>query len=401
MNTRCLCVILCVLFLLTTLQTAGSLAHSTVPPRIVDNDVLFDRLITALLKIGHYPSLSACIIKNQTVVWEKGYGLYDLEEEKPATNHTVYIIASITKTITGTALMQLYDQGRFGLDDDINIYLPFDVRNPNFPNDTITIRMILSHSSSLNNDPLSYYWLNFSQDPPIPWYPYPWLEEYLVPGGEYYTAESWSTDYHPGERMEYANANFDIAAYLVEILSGEPFHEYCEEHIFTPLEMTQTSFCLGDYNIDDVAIPYSYVNRTYKRLPHYQLLHYPVGGLRTSVVDLAHFFIMHMNQGVYNGTRILNADTVEEMHTIQPPGNTYNNFNYGLAWMIEEKPLRHDVFSGHGGDLPGCHTFMLMRQSDNTGIIYFLNSDRTSSYMKLFIVKIIQNLLFFKADHLL
>jgi CubicO group peptidase (beta-lactamase class C family) len=354
-----------------------------------------------LLKIGHYPSLSACIIKNQTVVWEKGYGLYDLEEEKPATNHTVYIIASITKTITGTALMQLYDQGRFGLDDDINIYLPFDVRNPNFPNDTITIRMILSHSSSLNNDPLSYYWLNFSQDPPIPWYPYPWLEEYLVPGGEYYTAESWSTDYHPGERMEYANANFDIAAYLVEILSGEPFHEYCEEHIFTPLEMTQTSFCLGDYNIDDVAIPYSYVNRTYKRLPHYQLLHYPVGGLRTSVVDLAHFFIMHMNQGVYNGTRILNADTVEEMHTIQPPGNTYNNFNYGLAWMIEEKPLRHDVFSGHGGDLPGCHTFMLMRQSDNTGIIYFLNSDRTSSYMKLFIVKIIQNLLFFKADHLL
>jgi CubicO group peptidase (beta-lactamase class C family) len=117
-------------------------------------------------------------------------------------------------------------------------------------------------------------------------------------------------------------------------------------------------------------------------------------------MDLAHFFIMQMNKGVYNGTRILNADTVEEMHTIQPPGNTYSNFNYGLAWMIEEKPLRRDVFSGHGGDLPGCHTFMLMRQSDNNGIIYFLNSDRTSSYMKLFIVKILQNLLFLKADQL-
>jgi CubicO group peptidase (beta-lactamase class C family) len=341
--------------------------------------------------------MSACIIKNNEVVWAKGYGLYDIEQEKPATEQTIYIIASITKTITGTALMQLYERGLFQFDDDINKYLPFSVRNPNFPNDIITIRMILSHSSSLNDDPTSYSWFNVSHDPPIPGYPCPWLEKYLIPGGQYYIPEIWSTEYHPGEYMQYANINFDLAGYLVELLSGEPFYEYCKEYIFTPLEMAHTSYCLADFNIDDVAISYTFHHGTYEKRPHYQLLHYPAGGLRTSVMDLSHFFIAHMNQGVYNGTRILKAETVEEMHKIQPPGNKYNNFYYGLAWMIEEKI--GSTFSGHSGYIPGVRTYMFMRQSDNTGAIYFFNSGRLIMLYN-FVNIVIQNLLFFKADHL-
>lgn len=199
--------------------------------------------------------------------------------------------------------------------------------------------------------------------------------------------------------MQYANANFDLAAYLVQLFTGEPFHEYCSEHIFTPLEMTQTSFRLPDLPIDDVAIPYVYQNRTYEKLPYYQLLHYPVGGLMTSVDDLSHFLIAHMNHGVYNGTRILQEETVELMHTIQPPGNTYYNFRYGLGWMIEETPIGNHVYMGHSGDIPGVHTRMFMDQSDNTGIICFFNSDR-STYMKKFVSIIIQHLLFAKAEHL-
>jgi CubicO group peptidase (beta-lactamase class C family) len=343
--------------------------------------------------------MSACLIHNTTVIWKKGYGFSDIEAQKLATDQTIYVVASVTKTITSTALMQLYEQGLFHLDDDVNLYLPFAIRNPNFPNDPITIRMILSHSSSFTTDPLSYHWFNYSNPPPIPGYPGNWLEEYLLPDGAYYTPEIWDTTHPPGTYMQYANINFDLVAYLVQLFSGQPFHEYCDDHIFTPLGMTRTGFRLPDLPIDNVAFPYLYQNRTYEKLPHYQLLHYPIGGLMTTVGDLSCFLIAHMNHGVYNGTRILQNDTVTLMHTIQPPGNIYYNFHYGLGWMIVKNPLRRNDYIGHSGDIPGVHTRMFMDPSDNTGIICFFNSDR-STYVKKFVSLLIQNLLFAKAEQL-
>jgi CubicO group peptidase (beta-lactamase class C family) len=259
--------------------------------------------------------------------------------------------------------------------------------------------MILSHSSSLTTDPLAYHWFNYSNPPPIPWYPSPWLQEYLLPDGAYYIPEIWDATHRPGAYMQYANINFDIAAYLVQLLSGQPFHEYCDDHIFTPLGMTRTGFRLPDLPTDDVAYPYLFQNRTYEKLPHYQLLHYPIGGLMTTVDDLSCFLIAHMNHGVYNGTRILQNETVTLMHTIQPPGNIYKNFHYGLGWMIVEKPLRKNVYIGHSGDIPGTHTRMYIDQADNTSIICFFNSDRSTNAKK-FVSLIIQNLLFLKAEHL-
>ncbi|HIG99835.1 MAG TPA: beta-lactamase family protein [Thermoplasmata archaeon] len=403
MKKKLLSLLLCIILFSPMFSTADPIQQkigqqeSQTPPFF--DDASFDRLIIMLLHIGHYPSMSACIIHNTTVIWKNAYGFSDLETHKPATTQTIYIVASITKTITSTALMQLYDQGLFQLDDDVNVYLPFSLRNPNYPDDPITIRMILSHSSSLTTDPFSYHWFNFSSPPPIPWYPSPWLQEYLLPDGAYYTPEIWDTTHRPGAYMQYANINFDIAAYLVQLLSGQPFHDYCNDHIFTPLGMTRTGFRLPDLPIEEVAFPYLYQNRTYEKLPHYQLLHYPIGGLMTTVDDVTCFLIAHMNHGVYNSTRILEKETVSLMHTVQPPGNIYKNFRYGLGWMIIEKPLRKTAYIGHSGDIPGAHTRMFINQADNTSIICFFNSDRSTSLEK-FVSLLIQNLLFLKAEHL-
>ena len=403
MKTKLLTLFLCIILFSPTFSTAITFQQNTdrqeSQTHLFSTEASFDHLLTLLLRIGHYPSMSACLIHNTTIIWKKAYGFSDLEAHKPATTQTIYIVASITKTITSTALMQLYEQGLFQLDDDVNLYLPFPLRNPNFPNDPITIRMILSHSSSLATDPMAYHWFNYSNPPPIPWYPSPWLEEYLRPDGAYYTPEIWDTTHRPGEYMQYANINFDIAGYLVQLLSGQPFHEYCDDHIFFPLGMTRTGFRLPDLPIEDVAFPYLYNNRTYQKLPHYQILHYPIGGLMTTIDDLSCYLIAHMNQGVYNGTRILQNETVELMHTIQPPGNIYKNFHYGLGFMIVEKPLRKNVYIGHSGDIPGTHTRMYIDQSDNTSIICFFNSDR-STYVKKFVSLLIQNLLFIKAEQL-
>ncbi len=354
-------------------------------------DTGFDQKIMILMRIAGFRSLSACVINNDHISWYKGYGHYDVSQEKQPNPHTIYILASITKTVVGTALMQLYEQGLFSLDDDVNQYLPFELRNPSFPDDPITIRMLLSHTSSLNtNTQNQYYWGNFSDDPPFSFFPEPYLREFLLPGGRFYDDTIWSAQYRPGEHAMYANVGFDIISYLVEIISGEPFLDYCDAHIFQPLQMYNTSFNLSRLNMTQVAVPYQrYAGRYYllndldfimgNQTPpdmYWRPRFYPAGGLYSSVSDLSHFLIAHMNDGVYNGTRILQKETVDLMHHILPD----NNIGYGLAWM-KTQVTKHLTATGHAGDLAGTDTWMLYNQTQDRGIIYLANGNPASGFL--------------------
>jgi len=119
-------------------------------------------------------------------------------------------------------------------------------------------------------------------------------------------------------------------------------------------------------------------------------IHYPAGGLFTTVTDLSHFMIAHMNGGVYNGTRILSESSVEEMHSIQPPSNK-NGYYFGLAWLIISRSIwlgsqypnnlvlsfPRTIYSGHGGDISyGLHTRMNMKLSGDVAVIFFINTHR-------------------------
>jgi CubicO group peptidase (beta-lactamase class C family) len=117
-----------------------------------------DEEIQNLMKFGRVPSLSTCIIKDDVIVWSNAYGFADKSQQISATIDTNYMVASISKTFIATAILQLNEQGYFDLDDGVNDYLPFEVNNPNFPDDPITIRMLLAHQSSFSyNLPLSIY----------------------------------------------------------------------------------------------------------------------------------------------------------------------------------------------------------------------------------------------------
>ncbi len=372
---------------------------------------LFDQKISFLMRLAGFSALSACIIQDDQVIWSNAYGSYDRDNHTPASTNTIYVLASITKTVVGTALMQLYDQGLFDLDDDVNTILPFELRNPNFPDDPITVRMLLSHTTSLNsNNQQQYYWMNFSGDPPFGFFPEPYLREFLLPGGAYYTPGVWSDTHRPGEKAMYANVGFDIISYLIELLSGEPFLDYCDTHLFAPLEMDNTSFNLSRLDIDQVAIPYQrYLGRYYQideltfqygdHTPpekYWRPRFYPAGGLYSTVEDLSHFLIAHMNQGLYKDVQLLQPDTVTLMHTILPD----NAIGYGLAWMQTNIGLRLTT-TGHAGDLPGTDTWMLYNETQDLGVIYFANGNAAYSRVPLggfIVVQLILYSLFTKHD---
>jgi CubicO group peptidase (beta-lactamase class C family) len=371
------------------------LAISLPKNRILGNQEslgIFDRLITFLMKIGRFPSLSACIIDANEIVWSNGYGFYDLENEKTATTDTVYNIASISKTITSTALMQLYEQGLFDLDDDVNDYLPFSLRNPNFPDVPITFRMLLSHQSSLAEDPQEFYQFSywFGGDSPVPLYPF--LETYLVLGGSNYTSDVWSND-APGENFHYANIGFALIGYLVEQITGKTFDQYCKDNIFLPLEMYNTSYRLLDINLGNLAVPYDYINGNYIKYDHYGYIDYPSGSVRTSIPELSHFLIAHMNGGRYKNVHILDENTVDLMHTIQ-----YSGGNYGLGWVIGSSPNGNRFIGHEGGDI-GVVTSMYIRESDNIAVIIFVNVSPWT--MNIPIWYLMQDILFLKAKFIL
>ena len=364
-------------------------------------DIFFNLKMGVLMRLAKFPSLSACIIDGDTVTWSNSYGFYDLENKKRATENTIYNVAHISCSVTGTALMQLYDQGLFDLDEDVNNFLPFTLRNPHFPDDPITFRMLLSQTSSLRDDipinerigrSIAYDWINISGDPPFSFFPMPWLEDHLTPDGDAYNPALWSTTYKPGEYSWYAHLNFAVIAYLVEHISGEVFVDYCKNHIFKPLEMYNTSFNLSELDIDQVAIPYHYYKsqHTYLHINelsiddnihpslYWRILNYPAGGLYSTVSDLSHFLIAHVNGGVYKGVRILNSETIEEMHRIQPPGN-FNAMiaaHYGLAWLFKVHPLFFNItLMGHYGLNFGVASIMYHIPTEDIRVIFMTNAD--------------------------
>ncbi len=352
---------------------------------------LFDLKIRTLLMIGRFPSLSGCIIKNDTVVWSKGYG-WARPAKRPDAD-TVYMAASISKSVTATALLQLYEKKMFNLTDDVNKYLDFKVRNPKFPEVNITFQMLLAHQSSLNdNDVLIDGWISLMNDLTsflgYPEYPYPRIMEYILPNGSLYKESIWR-DKPPGEETQYTSVSFMLLEHLFNQISGESLEEYCRENIFKPLNMTNTSFQRSHFNRKQLAIPYARLFLLNFPLPQFQLIHAP-SSLRTTVEDLSHFLIAHMTGGVYNGARILNESTVEEMHRIQ-----YPNSHYGLGWIYFDE--NEDGIQGHSGLWLGCDSNMLMRPSDNVGVIFFMNKGVLSAHETSVFYKIRQEL-FLKAE---
>jgi len=196
--------------------------------------------------------------------------------------------------------------------------------------------MLLSHQSSLSMTPLKdlisfgIVYFFFPKN-----FPYPALKWHLVPGERMYRAEVW-TDNKPGDAFNYSNTGYLLLEYLVEQISGESFDDYCRDNIFNPLDMKNSSFYFRDIKRMQRAVPYLLKGGYHIRLPFYDVPDSAAGGLLTSVEDLSHFLIAHMNNGTYKSVRILNNSTVELMHTIYCENTNSDaiSFSYGFGWMF-------------------------------------------------------------------
>ncbi|HIJ74386.1 MAG TPA: beta-lactamase family protein [Candidatus Hydrogenedentes bacterium] len=327
-----------------------------------------DAFIECQMERANLPGLAACIVKEGEIVWARGYGWADLEAAVPVEADTLFLAASVSKLVTGTALMQLCEDGLLNLDDDINGYLPFDVRNPFHPDAAITFRMLLTHTSSIKDNPRVYAMYTEGADSPIPLGDA--VERYLRPGGEWYSAFGNFALRAPGTHWDYSSAGIALAGYLVEEIAVVPFDRYCNEFIFAPLGMNETSFRLSDLDESHIAVPYTAARAHSQPQPIGHLGHpgYPAGFMRTSVTQFARFLAVYMNGGELDGARVLGEETVDEMLTVQYPEL---NPDQALAWIYTER-AGQDVPS-HSGNYLGATTDAFLVPEEKIGIVVFAN----------------------------
>lgn len=311
-------------------------------------------------------------------------GYADLENKIPSHKDSIYRIASISKVIVAIGLLKLYEQGLIDLDEDISKYLGFKVRNPKFPDVLITLRMVLTQTSSIIDNGIfengiykGYDGSNCTDD-------YIPLQELLTPNSKHFY--KGYSDYLPGTNFIYSNLGCGILACVCEKITNRYFPDYIIDVLLKPLDI-RSGFRLENIEkIENLVGHYNYNNgdfslyRNYDSFKKVQCLKYPLGenyrgvagGLYITAPDLCKIMSMLMNKGVYNGIRILKESTVIEMEKVQwkgtPTDPTYKAKGLQMIIMDEftKSPLK-----GHFGNAYGLRSFMLY--NDLGGLIFLCN----------------------------
>lgn len=335
-----------------------------------DKQEQFKKEIDSIMEKNQVVGLAAVAVKNGEVVCNETFGYKDLENQIPLMKDDIFRIASISKSFTATGIMQLVEQGKLDLEADVSELVGFKVRNPKYPDVKITVKMLLSHSSSMN-DSNGYFSLN-SINPD--------------------SSATWQTaynDYEPGTRYEYCNMGFNTLGTILEVVSGERFDKYIVNHILNPLgvyggyevsSLDSAKFVkIYEYNAEDssfVHSPDAYAKRS-EEIANYVFgkstpIFSPTGGMKISAQDLAKVMRMHMNYGTLDSVQIITKESAELMQSpvIAP---TDEGDSYGFAIRQTDKLIDGIEMIGHTGGAYGVYTAMFWDADREFGVVIMTN----------------------------
>ena len=367
-------------FLLMALIVVGSFSPSCMAFSIDSLDGSLTEQISGLVESGDIPSLQVCIVSGDEK-WVKGFGEQTDED-------AVFLVGSVQKVFVAVSMLQLYESGLIGLDDDVNMYMPFSIRHPGYPDKPITIRMLLSHRSGLEGTLPSEFAYDWCDDNPIEWtrrFPddlvdislEEWLELNLDEDGSLYSPNHWGKE--PDTGYSYSNNGYKILMCILEKVTGQSIQDYMDENIFNPLQMDHTGFDSLEF-IDEHATPHTrkYGNDTNIPLPVWNGRYM----LRSSASDMGNLIIALMNDGFFEGTQILEEETIELMTTntrqsifIRELVRKLTTDGYGMGIQV----CNHGLL-GHGGSTVGFTGEFYFNPSKDTGFVRLSNVNAILDY---------------------
>ena len=331
-------------------------AVAPAPPLTAEDvNAWLDGFMPYALRSSDIAGAVVVVVKDGKVLTEKGYGWADVKARKSVDpERTLFRPGSTSKLFTWTAVMQLVEQGKLDLDRDVNAYLDFKI--PPRDGKPVTLRDLMTHTAGFEET----FQDAFVSRP-----------SGLTSLGQYLKAHLPERIYPPHAVPAYSNYGATLAGYIVERVSGEPFDEYVERHIFAPLDMTRSSFRQPLPAALKADMARGYVQASGPAGPYELINVRPAGSLSATGGDMAHFMIAQLQDGQYGAARILQPATAKLMHTAT---TAYNPPLPAMALGFYHEDRNGHQIIGHAGDTNYFHSDLHLLPNDNVGIFVSVNS---------------------------
>ncbi|MEM2105835.1 MAG: serine hydrolase [Candidatus Bathyarchaeia archaeon] len=331
----------------------------------------FDKLedfIFEKISATHLPGLSIAIVKENEVVYNRGFCFRDLEYGLRATPETLYGVGSVTKSFTALSIMQLVESGKLSLDDNVDKYISLELKPMGVP---VKIWHLLCHASGIPALAYAEAFIRYLTGSGGKWIPVASHEDIITFMRE---ANEWALT-KPGERWFYLNEGYVILGYIIEKLSGMSYEDYVRERILKPLRMNRSFFKKAYVEADpNVAVPYIITrDGECKRSVHPYGV-YADGGLISNVLDLTNYLMMYLNRGSYEGATLLSREGIEEMEKprVLLPLQVFGGESYGYGLMINPNFFGKKLV-GHGGSVLVYTAYIGYIPEKNVGIAVLAN----------------------------
>jgi CubicO group peptidase (beta-lactamase class C family) len=325
--------------------------------------------VEGTMAAARVPGLSLAVVQGEQVVYERGFGVTCVEAHGvPVTPETLFRIGSITKPLTGTAIMRLVDAGKLALDTPVREYVPWFAVSDPAATAKITPRLLLTHTSGLPHDhkpsgPRDPEALERRVREEVPRYPL------VAP---------------PGSTFSYSNTGIHVLAFLLETITGKHYVDALQELLFTPLEMERTTFLPGVAMTYPCALGHGLDKDGALEVDHHyaeNAANYASGQAISTVLDLARFAMLHLHDGRVGGLQLLKKESTVEMHRPHVSrdaggsagaGRTGTPQNaYGLTFSVQRYKGLTRV--GHGGAIAGFGATFSMAMERDTALITLYN----------------------------
>ena len=342
-------------------------AEKPVPDSLPNYESFFDTFLEAQMTADSIVGASVAVVQDGEQVFAKGYGFADLEHKVPVNaDESLFFIGSDGKLFTWTAVMQLVEQEKLDLHEDINTYLDFEV--PAAFGKAITLHHLMTHTAGFEDDLNSLMAAGKAG---------------LLPLREHLIQHLPKQLFIPGTISAYSNYGTALAGYIVERVSGMPFEEYLERNILQPLDMQHS--VVGNVfpspQTADYAKGYKFQKGEYQAVDFEWTAAVPCAPLRTSVTDLSRFVQAHLNQGCVDGACILKKETLQQMHASQftHPGQVG-----GMTYGFLDTRINKQRVLWHMGESPHFITILALIPEQNLGLIVIYNSPPVDGKSVLF-----------------
>ncbi len=341
----------------TTAKTHTPNAQSAELQRI-------DAYVIAQMQAMHIPGIALGIVKNDQVVHAMGFGVANPAGER-VTAQTPFILGSTSKSFTALAIMQLVETGKIDLDAPVQRYLPWFQVHPSAATSglaaasTITIRHLLNHVSGIPTRAVEAT-LTGNGDETL---------EQLVRGlSQVALAAPVGTTY------QYSNMNYVTLGLVVQLVSGQSFGSYIQQHIFAPLCMPDSFVVQRDARPHGMATGHRWwFGLAVPADVPYIRGSLPAGFLISSAQDMTHYLVAQINEGRYLGTSLLSPGGIAQLHQPGASMDTRGD-GYGMGWVISPASGSFGVPAiWHGGDIANFHSDVIILPQQHWGIVVLMN----------------------------